>query len=92
MNNSLRKALLDRTPAFGAWVQIGHPATAEDFARLGFDWICVDLEHGGEGKHQGGDFGRLLDDRARPGQRLAGRGRPRRAESGEIAIFSEVMF
>ena len=46
MNNSLRKALLDRTPAFGAWMQIGHPAPAEIFGRLGFDWICVDLEHG----------------------------------------------
>jgi len=47
MNNSLRKALLDRTPAFGAWMQIGHLATAEISGRPGFDWICVDLEHGG---------------------------------------------
>jgi len=27
-------------------MQIGHPAPAEIFGRLGFDWICVDLEHG----------------------------------------------
>src|SRR5579883_2927567 len=27
-------------------MQIGHPATAEIFGRLGYDWICVDLEHG----------------------------------------------
>ena len=27
-------------------MQIGHCAVAEIFARAGFDWICVDLEHG----------------------------------------------
>ena len=46
MKNHFRKALLDRTPTFGAWMQIGHPAPAEIFGRLGYDWICVDLEHG----------------------------------------------
>jgi 2-keto-3-deoxy-L-rhamnonate aldolase RhmA len=44
--NPFRRALLERTPTFGAWIQIGHPACAEVFGRLGFDWICVDLEHG----------------------------------------------
>ncbi|MGA2329861.1 MAG: aldolase/citrate lyase family protein [Bryobacteraceae bacterium] len=37
---------MDRIVTFGAWVQIAHPASAEIFGRLGFDWICVDLEHG----------------------------------------------
>jgi 2-dehydro-3-deoxyglucarate aldolase len=46
MRNKLRRALLDRTPALGSWMQIGHPACAEILARLGFDWVCVDLEHG----------------------------------------------
>ena len=27
-------------------MQIGHPAVAEILAREGFDWICVDMEHG----------------------------------------------
>ena len=27
-------------------MQIGHPAIAEIFAHRGFEWICVDLEHG----------------------------------------------
>lgn len=27
-------------------MQIGHCAVAEIFARAGFDWVCVDLEHG----------------------------------------------
>jgi len=46
MNNKLRQALLNRDVSLGAWMQIGHPACAEIFARAGFDWVCVDLEHG----------------------------------------------
>jgi 2-keto-3-deoxy-L-rhamnonate aldolase RhmA len=46
MKNKLRKALLERKVSLGAWMQIGHPACAEIFARAGFDWVCVDLEHG----------------------------------------------
>ena len=30
----------------GAWVQIGHIASVEVLAEAGFDWICLDLEHG----------------------------------------------
>jgi len=47
MTNKLRRALLDRSLSLGTWVQIGHPASAEILARAGFDWVCVDLEHGG---------------------------------------------
>lgn len=46
MKNPLRKALLDKRLTLGGWLQIGHPACAEIHARLGFDWVCVDLEHG----------------------------------------------
>jgi len=44
--NPLRRASLLKRPAFGGWLQIGHPAPAEIHARLGFDWVCADLEHG----------------------------------------------
>lgn len=46
MKNRFLKALLERSVTLGAWMQIGHPAPAEIFGRLGFDWVCVDLEHG----------------------------------------------
>jgi len=46
MRNKLRSACLNRQVCLGAWMQIGHCACAEIFARAGFDWICVDLEHG----------------------------------------------
>jgi 2-keto-3-deoxy-L-rhamnonate aldolase RhmA len=46
MKNKLRRALLDHKLSLGSWTQIGHPACAEVMARAGFDWVCVDLEHG----------------------------------------------
>ncbi len=47
--NPLRRARLLKSPALGGWLQIAHPAPAEIHARLGFDWLCVDLEHGAIG-------------------------------------------
>ncbi len=41
-----RQRLHDRELLLGGWVQIGHPAPAEIMAALGYDWVCVDLEHG----------------------------------------------
>lgn len=49
VKNSLRKALRERKVILGAWVQVGHPAVAEILAGAGFDWVCVDLEHGAIG-------------------------------------------
>lgn len=46
MKNKFRRALLERQVTLGSWIQIGHPACAEVLARAGFDWVCVDLEHG----------------------------------------------
>lgn len=46
MKNKFRKAVLNKEVCLGAWMQIGHCAVAEIFARAGFDWVCVDLEHG----------------------------------------------
>jgi 2-keto-3-deoxy-L-rhamnonate aldolase RhmA len=46
LENKLRKALLANELSVGTWIQIGHPAVAEILSNLGYDWICVDLEHG----------------------------------------------
>ena len=58
---SLRGALLERRLTLGAWLQIGHPACAEIHARAGFDWICVDLEHGAIGIESMTDMFRTID-------------------------------
>jgi len=46
VKNKFRRALLERVPTFGAWQQLGHPGVTEILANIGFDWICIDLEHG----------------------------------------------
>ena len=43
--SDLRRALLERTPCFGTWMQIGHAAVAEVLCGADFDWIAVDMEH-----------------------------------------------
>ena len=60
MKNKLARALRERQVTLGAWMQIGHPACAEIFARAGFDWVCVDLEHGAIGLETMTDIFRTL--------------------------------
>jgi len=43
--NPVRAALRRREVCLGGWIQIGHPAVAEIFARAGFAWVAVDCEH-----------------------------------------------
>lgn len=43
---TLKSKLKNHEPTIGSWIQIGHPAVAEILAQQGFDWLCVDLEHG----------------------------------------------
>lgn len=33
-------------PTIGGWLSIGNAYTAELMAHLGFDWLCIDLQHG----------------------------------------------
>ena len=42
-------------------MQIGHPACAEILAHAGFDWVCVDLEHGAIDLETTADIFRTLD-------------------------------
>jgi len=46
VDNKLRTALINNELSLGTWLQIGHPAIAEILANVGYDWICVDMEHG----------------------------------------------
>lgn len=36
-----------RTPRFGGWLMLPEPLTIEAVARAGYDWIGIDLQHGG---------------------------------------------
>ncbi|MBK9738492.1 MAG: hypothetical protein IPO93_03030 [Actinobacteria bacterium] len=33
-------------PALGAWLFLREPLTAESAARMGYDYVCIDLQHG----------------------------------------------
>ena len=41
----LKQKLLSNQPSIGAWITTPSVTVAEIFARSGFDWIVVDLEH-----------------------------------------------
>lgn len=41
----LKQKLRHRERAFGAWISYREPAIAETFARAGFDFVAIDMEH-----------------------------------------------
>lgn len=57
----LKAKLKSGAPCLGTWITLGHPAIAEIFARSGFDWIVVDLEHSTISIEQAGELIRTID-------------------------------
>jgi len=45
MKNYVKEKVLKGKPVFGAWITIGHPDVAEIMARMGFDFLLIDMEH-----------------------------------------------
>jgi len=43
--NSIKQLLKSGKPAVGTWLSLGNIPAARFLARLGFDWLTVDLEH-----------------------------------------------
>lgn len=46
MRQSLKSQLKEAQSSVGSWLQINSPDVAELMAGAGFDWLCVDMEHG----------------------------------------------
>jgi 4-hydroxy-2-oxoheptanedioate aldolase len=42
----LREAWAEQRTAFGAWIMLSGPAGAEMVASMGFDYVCIDCQHG----------------------------------------------
>lgn len=42
---ALKAKLVNREPVFGGWVSYTDPAITETFAKAGFDFIAIDMEH-----------------------------------------------
>jgi len=46
MIRPIRQRALQRELLAGGWLNLGSSLTAEIAANAGFDWVCIDLEHG----------------------------------------------
>ncbi len=44
--NILKNSFMNESVTFGGWIQIPNAGVAEIFSTAGFDWICIDAEHG----------------------------------------------
>ena len=44
--NRLRQLWKEDKPALGCWLSIPDSFCAETVAHLGFDWLCIDMQHG----------------------------------------------
>jgi 2-dehydro-3-deoxyglucarate aldolase/4-hydroxy-2-oxoheptanedioate aldolase len=55
---TFRSRVRSRSPLIGTFLNLGSPLAAEACALGGFDWLLVDLEHGGRGED--GLLGQLL--------------------------------
>ena len=44
--NRLRELWKEGKPALGCWLSIPDSYSTEMLARLGFDWLCIDMQHG----------------------------------------------
>ena len=42
---SLKQKLANNDATVGSWITFGHSAVAELMARIGFDWLVIDMEH-----------------------------------------------
>ena len=42
----LKRRIQAGAQTWGAWLNLASPLSAELIASLGFDWVCIDMEHG----------------------------------------------
>ncbi len=45
IENTFRKALLERRVTIGSWIQINNATSAEILANAGYEWLGIDIEH-----------------------------------------------
>ncbi len=58
---NLKMRLQQRQLTFGSWVTLGEPGIAEIMAKAGFDWLAIDMEHGGLSYQQVQELIRVID-------------------------------
>ncbi len=58
---NLKEKLRRRQVTIGSWITLSDPAVAEIMARVGFDWLVVDMEHSGLSTGQAQEIIRVID-------------------------------
>jgi len=81
--SSLKIRLKQGELSLGSWITLGHSAIAEIFAKAGFEWLVVDLEHSTISIEQAGELIRTID--------LAGAAPLVRLTSNDINQIKRVM-
>lgn len=61
--NRIKEALEAGRTALGTWVQMASPETCELAASAGFDFICIDMEHGSFGLERAVEMIRAVEAR-----------------------------
>lgn len=59
--SNLKTNLQQGKLSLGTWITLGHAGIAEIFARAGFEWLVVDLEHSTISIEQAGELIRTID-------------------------------
>jgi 2-keto-3-deoxy-L-rhamnonate aldolase RhmA len=83
VRSTLKTKLQQGGLCLGSWITLGHTGIAEIFARAGFEWLVVDLEHSTISIEQAGELIRTID--------LAGSAPLVRLTSNDINQIKRVM-
>ena len=59
--DDIRKKMKSGKASIGTWLQLGSTDGAEILARCGYDWVAVDMEHGGFSRLQLSDLFRAIE-------------------------------
>lgn len=81
--SNLKETLQQGKISLGSWITLGHTGIAEIFARAGFEWLVVDMEHSTISIEQAGELIRTID--------LAGAAPLVRLTSNDINQIKRVM-
>lgn len=81
--SSLKTNLQQGRLCLGSWITLGHTGIAEIYARAGFEWLVVDMEHSTMSLDQAGELIRTID--------LAGTAPLVRLTSNDINQIKRVM-
>lgn len=57
----IRKKIKSDQPSIGTWMQLACTDAAEIIASCGYDWVAVDMEHGGFSRQQLADLFRAIE-------------------------------